>query len=109
MKKTKIICTIGPSTDSKEMLRQMMEQGMDVARINMTHASHDQARNIIYTIREVNKELSRNVGILIDTKGPELCLKTGDEGAIRLEVGNHVILTAKKGPESEGKFIVNYP
>lgn len=109
MKKTKIICTIGPSTDSREMLSKIMENGMDVARINMSHASHDQARNIIYTIRELNKELGKNVGILIDTKGPELCIKTFKGGEISLQPGDNIILTAKDVNENDSKFIVNYP
>lgn len=57
MKKTKIICTIGPATESREMLLELMKKGMDVARINMSHATYDQARNIIFTIRELNKEI----------------------------------------------------
>ncbi|MDD4298393.1 MAG: pyruvate kinase, partial [Bacilli bacterium] len=62
MNKTKIICTIGPATESREMLLELINKGMDVARINMSYASHDQARNIIYTIRELNRELGKNIG-----------------------------------------------
>lgn len=109
MKKTKIICTIGPSSDSREMLRSMMENGMDVARVNMSHASHDQARNIIYTIRELNKELGINVGILIDTKGPELSLKTFKDCDVELQQGDNIVLTGKQVSENDSKFIVNYP
>ncbi len=109
MKKTKIICTIGPSSDSREMILKMMEEGMDVARINMSYASHDQARNIIYTIRELNKELGKNIGVLIDTKGPELCLKTFKDGEVRLEEDDTIILTSKEVSDNDSKFIVNYP
>lgn len=109
MKKTKIICTIGPSTDSREMLIKMMEQGMDVARINMSHASHDQARNIIYTIRELNKEMGKNIGILIDTKGPELCIKTSHGAETTLQHGDNIVLTAKPNNDDDSKFVVNYP
>jgi pyruvate kinase len=109
MKKTKIICTIGPSTDSREMLRSMMENGMDVARINMSHADHDQARNIIYTIRELNRELNMHVGILIDTKGPELSLRACNGEDTLLCPGDRIALTVKDSSNSSGKFIVNYP
>jgi pyruvate kinase len=106
MKKTKIICTVGPSTNSKEMLLQMINRGMDVVRINMSHASHDEARNIIYTIKELNKELGTNVGVLIDTKGPELCLKTPNDETKILAHGDIISLSTKG---EDGKFKVNYP
>jgi pyruvate kinase len=109
MKKTKIICTIGPSTNSREMLFKMIENGMDVARINMSHASHDEARNIIYTIRELNKELGRNVGILIDTKGPELSLRTLVKDDITLFPGESITLVQNLSNTDSTKFMVNYP
>ncbi|MDD3304918.1 MAG: pyruvate kinase [Bacilli bacterium] len=109
MKKTKIICTIGPSTYSREMLRIMMENGMDVARINMSHATRDEARNIIYTIRELNRELKMNVGILIDTKGPELTLKAYSDEDTMLCEGDTVVLTVKDSSKNNEKFLVNYP
>jgi pyruvate kinase len=91
------------------MIQKMMENGMDVARINMSHATHDQARTIIYTVRELNKELDKNVGILIDTKGPELSLKSFNDEAITLTPGDKIILTSKEINENDSKFIVNYP
>jgi pyruvate kinase len=109
MKKTKIICTIGPSTNSREMFLKMMENGMDVARINMSHASHDEARNIIYTIRELNKELGKNVGILIDTKGPELSLRTLSKEDITLYPGENIALVQTLSNTDNTKFMVNYP
>jgi pyruvate kinase len=81
---------------------------MDVARINMSHASHDQARNIIYTIRELNKEMGKNVGILIDTKGPELSIKSS-HGITELANGDSIILTSKEVNNGDHKFVVNYP
>lgn len=109
MKKTKIICTLGPATEDREMIIKMMQSGMDVARINMSHATHDQARNIIYTIRELNKELGKNVGILIDTKGPELYAKTLNGCEICLEPENNIWLTAKSSNMTNNKLLVNYP
>ncbi|MDD2469505.1 MAG: pyruvate kinase [Bacilli bacterium] len=109
MNKTKIICTIGPATESREMLLELINKGMDVARINMSYASHDQARNIIYTIRELNRELGKNIGVLIDTKGPELSLKTlGGEEATLVQ-GDTIILTSKEDSEDINKFVVNHP
>jgi pyruvate kinase len=109
MNKTKIICTIGPSTDNREMLLKLIEEGMNVARINMSHATHDEARNIIYTIRELNKELGKNIGILIDTKGPELYLRTYNGIEVMVQPGDNITLTSKEVKENDSKFIVNYP
>ena len=61
MKKTKVIATIGPSSYSKEILKDMIKNGMDIARINLTHADHDFCKKVIKTIRDLNKELKRNM------------------------------------------------
>ncbi len=76
MRKTKIICTIGPATSSLEMLRAMALQGMNVARLNMSHGDHESHQQIIDHINTVNKELNNPVAILMDTQGPEI--RTGD-------------------------------
>lgn len=109
MKKTKIICTIGPATESKEVLAKMIESGMDVARINMSHASHDQAKEITNNIRDLNKELNKNVGILIDTKGPELFVKTYQSKDIILAAGDQIILTTKETNGADNRLLVSYP
>lgn len=106
MRKTKIICTIGPSTYGRENLKGLMEAGMDVARINMSHATYDQARTIIYTIRELNKELNKNVGILVDTKGPELCLNTLNGQDYPVQAGDRIIITTEEA--GRNKFVINY-
>ena len=71
-KKTKILATLGPATSSKEVLRKMMLAGVDVFRINFSHADYDAVRERVEMIRELNKELSRNTGILADLQGPKL-------------------------------------
>ena len=109
MKKTKIICTVGPATESKEMIKQLMENGMDVARINMSHAGHEQARRITNTIRELNKELGKNVGILIDTHGPDLGLQTYNNENVKVEAGDIIVLTTNEMLDNDNKFVVNYP
>lgn len=76
MRKTKIICTLGPATESAEMLRQMVEAGANIFRLNMSHATHDWVRVIVPRIRAVAKELDTVVGILMDTQGP--AIRTGD-------------------------------
>ena len=74
--KTKIVCTIGPASESKEMLTKLVKAGMSVMRLNFSHGSHEEHLGKIEKIREINKELRTNTAILLDTKGPEI--RTGD-------------------------------
>ena len=76
MRKTKIICTLGPATEQPEVLRQLMQQGVDVFRLNMSHAKHDWVRAIVPQIRAIAADLARPVAILLDTQGP--AIRTGD-------------------------------
>ena len=72
MRKTKIICTIGPASESEEMLRSLMSAGMDVARLNFSHGSRAEQLAKIETIKKVRDELGLFTAILLDTKGPEI-------------------------------------
>lgn len=76
MRNTKIICTIGPTTASFTMLQHLMENGMNVARLNMSHGSHQWHATVIHHIKRLNKKLGITAAILLDTKGPEV--RTGD-------------------------------
>src|SRR5258708_39602330 len=76
MRKTKIICTLGPATESPELLRQMIEAGANIFRLNMSHAPHDWVRMIVPRIRAVATEVGEVGGILMDTQGP--AIRTGD-------------------------------
>lgn len=107
MKKTKIIATIGPVNGSKDTIRQMILAGMDVVRINLSHADHKAAETIIKTIRDLNKELNTTVGILVDTKGPEMRIKTPQECGVELMKGDIVTLTNNEC-DLENKFYVTY-
>ena len=72
MRKTKIVCTIGPASESIEKLEQLMEAGMNVARLNFSHGNHEEHAARIQNIREAAKKTGKNIGILLDTKGPEI-------------------------------------
>ena len=72
MRKTKIICTLGPATDDKNVLRGLMLAGMDVARVNFSHGSHEEHQVRIDTVKELREELGLPVALLLDTKGPEI-------------------------------------
>ena len=80
MRKTKIICTLGPSTDSPEILQAMMENGMDVARFNFSHGSHDEHKRRLEELKALRKKLNLPVAALLDTKGPEIRLRTFEKG-----------------------------
>ena len=95
MRKTKIICTLGPSTDDPEILRQLMLSGMNVARINMSHQSHENQRIRINHIKRLREELRLPIAVLIDTKGPEVRLGTFPEPT-NLQSGEAFVLTTDK-------------
>jgi len=109
--RTKIICTIGPSSSNISTLRKLHKSGMNVARINMSHATHESAKGIIDSINKINTSnagsISR-IGILLDTQGPEI--RTGDTSLpIELEVGDKVTLTVRDETDVETSSIkVNY-
>src|SRR5579862_8568371 len=75
-RKTKIIATIGPATDSAAMLQQLVERGVDIFRLNMSHAPHDWVRRVVRDIRSIANTCQRHVGIMMDTQGP--AIRTGE-------------------------------
>ncbi|MFC1513209.1 pyruvate kinase [Thermodesulfobacteriota bacterium] len=95
MRNTKIICTIGPTTASYEILKELAENGMNVARLNMSHGSHEWHRTVIHHIKRLNKKLGGSLAILLDTKGPEV--RTGDVNLdLVLKKGDHLTLTVRR-------------
>ena len=93
-KRTKIICTIGPSTESFSSIKKLHEAGMNVARLNMSHSNHKNAKKIINCIKKLNQSIETPVGILLDTQGPEI--RTGDTSqVVNLEPGQLVSFTIR--------------
>lgn len=95
MRKTKIVCTLGPATDNYNVLKKLVRAGMNVARLNMSHGDYAEHRNRIEMVRRVRRELDTPVAILMDTKGPEIRIKTFRDGAIELKEGDKFTLTTK--------------
>lgn len=93
MNKTKMIATIGPSSRSKETIMKMIESGIDVVRINMSHATFEDARNIIINVRDINREKNLAIGIMIDTRGPEIRINELVDKKIKLETGKSIRIT----------------
>jgi len=108
MKRTKIVCTLGPASDTKEILRELILNGMNVARLNFSHGSHEEHAGRIQRIKEVRKELGIPVAIMLDTKGPEI--RTGELllGKVELEAGKKVVLTTESISGDEKRFSVSY-
>lgn len=108
MRKTKIVCTIGPASESVETLVQLMEAGMNVARLNFSHGDYDEHAARIKNIREAEKITGKNVAILLDTKGPEIRTHNMENGAIELKAGNEIIVSMVEVLGTEEKFSVTY-
>ena len=109
--RTKIICTIGPASNKTTILKKLHKAGMNVARINMSHATHNDAKKIIDSINQINSSVAGSIskiGILLDTQGPEI--RTGDTSLpIELKVGDKVTLTVRDEIDVETSSIkVNY-
>ncbi|MEK4561625.1 pyruvate kinase [Staphylococcus sp. FSL K6-3157] len=108
MRKTKIVCTIGPASESEEMLEKLMKAGMNVARLNFSHGDHAEHKARIDSIRKVSKKLGKTVAILLDTKGPEIRTHSMKDGGIELERDTEVIVSMTEVEGTPEKFSVTY-
>lgn len=95
MRKTRIICTIGPSTNEVEIMKNLIEAGMNVARFNFSHGTHETHRDIANKIKKASLELNAPIALMLDTKGPEIRTKSLKEEAVTLQEGSSFILTIK--------------
>ena len=95
MRKTKIVCTIGPASEKYEILKELIEKGMNVMRLNFSHGDFKEHGNRIKLVREISEELNKNVGIMLDTKGPEIRTKKF-EGKVLLNQGKEFIIYTKE-------------
>lgn len=109
MRKTKIICTMGPATDDIEVLRAMARAGMNVARFNFSHGSHEEHKQRIDRVKAVREEYNLPIALLLDTKGPEI--RTGDmqDGKIFLKKGEQLRLTPRACLGTPNKISITYP
>ena len=94
-KKTKIVCTLGPASSDPEIMKAMLMAGMNVARLNFSHGTHDEHRKKIETFRQVRDELKLPAAVLLDTKGPEIALKDFETGSAELKAGAVFSLTSE--------------
>ena len=108
MRKTKIICTIGPASESEEKLREIMLAGMNVARFNFSHGSHEEHKRKYDRIRKLRDELDLPVAVMLDTKGPEIRLKDFAEGKTELVAGQTFTLTSRDIEGSNKEVSITY-
>lgn len=108
MRKTKIICTIGPASESVEKLRELMLAGMNVARFNFSHGTHDEQKEKFKRVDRVRKELNLPVATLLDTKGPEIRLRDFEGGRAELTAGQTFILTTDEIMGTSEKAAISY-
>lgn len=109
MKKTKVVCTMGPNTNDRELLKKLIENGMDVARFNFSHGDHEEQKSRMDLLKELRQELNTNTAILLDTKGPEIrtgVLKSGKR--IMLKAGEQFTLTTEEIEGDESKVSITY-
>ncbi|MFC3418366.1 pyruvate kinase [Salinicoccus hispanicus] len=109
MRNTKIVCTIGPASEAPEMLSQLIDAGMNIARLNFSHGDHDEHRARIRNIREAADKAGRTVAIMLDTKGPEIRTHTMENGGIELSKGQTVSVSMDEVVGTTEKFSVTYP
>ena len=109
MRKTKIVCTMGPNTNSKDMMKKLVENGMDVARFNFSHGDHEEQKMRMDLLKEVRKELKVPVAILLDTKGPEI--RTGelkDHKKVTLKENQTFVLTTSEVEGDNERVSITY-
>ena len=95
MRKTKIVCTLGPATDDENVLRQLMLEGMSVARMNFSHGSHEEQKKRLDMVKKLREELELPVAALLDTKGPEIRIGDIEGGKVELKKGQTFVLTTE--------------
>ena len=108
MRTTKIVCTLGPSTDKEEVLRQLMLEGMAVARMNFSHGSHEEQKARLDAVKRLRKELDLPVAALLDTKGPEIRIGEVEGGKLELKAGQTFTLTDEEIMGTAEKVSITY-
>ena len=109
IKKTKIICSIGPASTDPEVMSKMVEAGMNVARINFSHATMEERAAVVASVHKVREMTGKNVAILYDTKGPEFRNGMMENDEIKLEEGKTIRIVKEAVLGTSERFSVNHP
>lgn len=110
MRKTKIICTLGPAVDSDDMVRNLIENGMDAARLNFSHGSYEEHQARIDRVKRISGEMNANIPLILDTKGPEIRVTSFKEGSVMLSTGQEFTLFSDSEREGDETGVgITYP
>ncbi len=109
IRRTKIVCTIGPQTSSPQRLRELVDAGMNVARLNFSHGTHDEHRNVIRTLRSLRDSYGSPIGIVADLSGPKIRLGEIPHGPVSVKQGDRVIFTSEQVDGTATRMGVSYP
>lgn len=107
--KTKIVATIGPASSSKKMLRELIKSGMNIARLNFSHGTHQELKQIITSIRQLNDELGLHVGLLADLQGPKIRLGEVKNDGVMIKSGHQITITTKECIGDAKRVYLSYP
>lgn len=108
MKKTKIVATIGPASESQEILKSLFNQGLNVCRLNFSHGNHEEHKVRIDNIKRAREEVGQAIGIMLDTKGPEIRLGVIEDGPIELKIDDRITLTTEDVLGNRDRVSVSY-
>ena len=110
MRSTKIICTVGPASQEREVLKALADIGMDVARFNFSHGTHEEQKERIDRVKSIREECGKPIALLLDTKGPEIRTGTLKEGRkVQLTAGQTFLLTTEEVEGDQEKVQISYP
>ena len=109
LRKTKIICTLGPAVDNEDMIRALIRTGMNAARFNFSHGSHEEHLNRLNLLKSVRDSMGRPVAAILDTKGPEIRIRSFETKSISLEAGDSFTLTTREVQGNGSLVSVTYP
>lgn len=108
MRRTKIVCTLGPATDNVETMKELIRCGLDAARVNFSHGTYESHGEMIQKLKQAREEMNAPIPLLLDTKGPEIRIKTFEKDKIRLEEGDLFTLTTDDVPGTQERVSVTY-
>ena len=108
MRRTKIVCTLGPATNDVETMKKLIKSGLDAARINFSHGTYESHGETIAKLKQAREEMDAPIPLILDTKGPEIRIRTFAEGKIHLEVGDKFTLTTKEVEGDRNMVSVTY-
>ena len=108
MRKTKIVCTLGPASSEDDIMRQMLLAGLDVARVNFSHGDHESHGEMIDRFRRVRDDLGKAAAVMLDTKGPEIRTGNFKEGKVMLEAGQTFTLTTREADGDSSGCSITY-